>query len=192
MNNTKQPTVLTNLQRGNVKQESPLLSYQRTIHELAAQGELYKIEPQMVNAVDVHNMTPLLWAAGYGQNSTVEFLIKSGADLNHKATGDKTALMFASSKGFFHVVKTLIIEGANINDVDESGNSALMYAAHGDQALVIQELLRNEADLSIANMSGQTAYSISLINHNKSAQACIEAHLVSLLRGRDSMELQWH
>lgn len=190
--NTKQPTVLTNLQRGNVKQESPLLSYKRSIHELAAQGELYKIEPHMINAVDIHNMTPLLWAAGYGQNSTVEFLIKSGANPNHKASAQKTALMLASSKGFIHVVKTLIIEGANLNDVDQSGNSALMYAAFGDQGLIIQELLRNGADLSIMNMSGQTAYSISLTNHNESAQACIEAYLVSFLRGRDSMEVQWH
>lgn len=188
----KQPTVLTNLQRGNVKQESPLLSYQRTLYELAAQGELYKIAPHMINAVDAHNMTPLHWAAGYGQNSTVEFLIKSGADPNQKAPGGKTALMFASSKGFFHVVKSLIIEGANINDVDEIGNTALMYAAHRDQALVVQELLRNGADLSIMNTYGQTAFSISLTNHNKSAQACIEAHLISLFKGRDSMEVQLH
>lgn len=190
--NIKQPTVLTNLQRGNVKQESPLLTHQRTIHELAAQGELYKIEPHMINAVDCHRMTPLIWAAGYGQNSTLEYLIKSGANPNHKTFGERTALMFASSKGFFHVVRTLIIEGANLNDVDETGNSALMYAAHGDQALVIQELLRNGADLGIMNTSGQTAYSIALSNHNKSAQVCIEAYLVSLLRGRDSMEVQWH
>lgn len=190
--NSKQPTVLTNLQRGNVKQESPLLSYKRSLHELAAQGELYEIEPSMINTVDIYNMTPLLWASGYGQNSTVEFLIKSGADPNHKAFGGKNALMFASSKGFFHVVKTLIIEGANLDDVDETGTSALMYAAHQDHALVAQELLRNGADLSIMNIHGQTAYGISLSKRNKSVQTCIEAHLVSIFKGPKTMEGQWH
>ena len=190
--NVKPPTVLTNLQRGNVKQESPMLLHQRTLHELAAQGELYNIEPQMIDVTDVNNMTPLLWAAGYGQNSTVEFLIRSGANSNHKANGGKTALMFAASKGFFHVVKTLISDGANVNDIDEAGNSALMYAAHQDHALVIQELVRNGADLSVMNNYGQTAYSISLIKNNKSAQASIEAHLVSLFKGQGLGTRQWH
>lgn len=185
--NIKPPTVLTNLQRGNVQQESPMLTHQRSFHELAAQGELYDIEPQMIDMVDADNMTPLLWAAGYGQNTTVESLIRSGANPNIKANGGRTALMFASSKGFFHVVKTLITEGAIINDVDEAGNSALIYAVHQNHALVVQELLKNGADLSIMNMYGQTAYSISLAKHNRSTQAIIEAHLVSIFKGSQQL-----
>lgn len=181
--NVKPPTILTNLQRGNVKQESPLLTHQRTLHELAAQGELYNIEPQLIDVVDSNNMTPLFWAAGYGQNSTAELLLSSGANPNHKSSGGKTALMFAASHGFFHVVKTLINENANLNDVDEAGNSALMYAAHQDHPLVVQELLRSGADLSIMNIIGQTAYSIALTKQSKSVQASIEAHLISLFKG---------
>lgn len=146
----------------------------------------------MTDVVDANNMTPLLWAAGYGQNSTVEYLIRSGANPNHRSNGGKTALMFAASKGFFHVVKTLITDGANLNDVDEFGNSALIYASHQDHALVIQELVRNGADLSIVNIYGQSAYSIALIKHNKSAQASIESHLVSLFKGSNSITRRWH
>lgn len=183
MNETKQPTVLTNLQRGNVKQESPMLLHQRTLHELAAQGELYNIEPNVIDEVDSNYMTPLLWAAGYGQNSTVEFLIRSGANPNHKSSGGRTALMFAASKGFYHVVRTLVIDGADPNQVDESGNSALMYAAHQNHGLAVQELLRNGADLGVINVYGHTAYSISLTKNNRSALASIEAHLISLFKG---------
>lgn len=190
--NTRPPTALTNLQRGNVQQESPMLTYQRTLHELAAQGELYKVEPHLIDSVDLGIMTPLQWAAGYGQNSTVEFLISLGANTNHKSHGGRTALMFAASNGFFHVVKTLISDGASLNEVDEAGNSALMYAAHQDHALVIQELLKNGADLSIINVHGQTAYSIALTKRNKLAQSSIEAHLVSLFKGRCSNTRQWH
>lgn len=187
----KPPTILTNLQRGNVKQESPMLLHQRTLHELAAQGELYDIEPHLVDTIDANNMTPLHWAAGYGQNSTVEFLLKMGADPNHRSSGGKTALMFAAGKGFFHVVKTLIRSGANLDDIDDAGNTALMYAAHQDHALVVQELLRNRVNLGIKNIFGHTAYSIALMEHNKSAQASIEAQLITLIRDQGSSTKHW-
>lgn len=175
------PTILTNLQRGNITQEDPI-RHQKTIHELAAQGELYQIHG--ADILDANNMTPLFWAAGYGQNSTVELLLRSGANPNHRANGGTTALMFAASKGYFQVVKTLIADGANLDDVDEFGNSALMYAAHQDHALVIKELLRNGADLGKVNIYRQTAYSIALAKGNRSAQATIETQLVSIFNSR--------
>lgn len=186
--NIKQPTVLTNLQRGNVKQESPMLLHQRTYHELAAQGELYNIDRNMVDVLDANHMTPLLWASGYGQSSTVEFLLSLGANSNHRSNGGRTALMLAASKGFYHVVRILVSDGANLNDIDQYGNTALMYASHQDHALVVQELIKNGADLSITNHSGQTAYGIALIRQNRSAQATLEIHLVSLIKAVKS----WH
>lgn len=188
MDNPKLATVLTNLQRGNVKQESPMLSHQRTVHELAAQGELYDLGSRVADTVDGDNMTPLLWAAGYGQNSTVEFLLERGANVNHKANSGQTALMLAATKGFHHVVKTLINTGADVNALDNSGNSALMFAAHQDHPLVIHELLRAGADLSLASNCGQTAYSISLSRSNRSSQNSIETHLFNLLRTHDTSQ----
>lgn len=163
-----------------------MLLHQRTVHEMAAQGELYNIEPHLVDAVDSNNMTPLHWAAGYGQNSTVEFLLRSGANPNHKSSSGKTALMFAAGKGFYHVVKTLIRGGAHLDEVDEAGSTALMYAVHQDHGLVVQELLRNDANLGLLNVLGQSAYSIALTKQNKFAQASIESHLISLIRENES------
>lgn len=175
---TKQPTILTNLQRGNVKQESPILN-QRTPHELAAQGELYNADALQVNTVDSNNMTPLLWAAGYGQNLTVELLLRLGSNPNHKSRDGKTALMLASNKGYLHVVKTLIRGGANVNDTDVTGSTALMYAAYQDYSLIVEELLRNNANLGLVNALGQSAYSITLIKQNKLSQKSIELHLLT-------------
>lgn len=177
----KTPTILTNLQRGNVKQENPLLFQQRTLHELAAQGELYGLDPQLVESLDSNSMTPILWAAGYGQNLTVELLIGLGANPNHKSTGGQTALMLAANRGFLHVVKTLIRNGANLDEVDEAGCTALMYATLQDCSLIVQELLKNNANLGIVNALGQTAYTIALIKQNKMVQALIETHLINIL-----------
>lgn len=160
--------------------------HQRSIHELAAQGELYSIEENAIDLVDGNHMTPLLWAASYGQSSTVELLIRLGANPNHRTSGGHTALMFAASRGFFHIIRTLIGGGANVNETDESGNSALIYAAFQDHALVIHELLKNGADLSIVNVFGQTAYSVTLAKRNKMARATIEMHILSLLKDQRS------
>jgi len=160
-----------------------VLLYQRNIYELAAQGELYHIDGHLVDAWDDNHMTPLLWAAGYGQNLTVEYLLRSGANPNHRSRGGRTALILAAAKGYLHVVKTLIRNGANVNEIDDMNCSALMYAAHEDHSLVVQELLRNDANLGIVNAYGQTAYSISLVRHSKSTQAIMESHLISNLRG---------
>lgn len=175
----KPPTILTNLQRGNVKQESPLLIQQRTLHELAAQGELYSIDPHLVELQDTNGLTPLLWAAGYGQNPTVELLLGLGANPNHKSATGRTALMLAASRGFLHVVKTLIKSGVYLDEVDETGCTALMYAAYQDYCLIVYELLKNNANLGIVNEHGHNAYTITLMKHCKMAQTSIETHLIS-------------
>lgn len=177
----KPPTILTNLQRGNVKQESPMLLQQRTLHELAAQGELCNIEAHQVEARDSNNMTPLLWAAAYGQNLTIDLLLSLGADPNHKSTDGQTALMLAANRGFLHVVQRLIRAGANVDLADENGCTALMYATYQDHLLVVQELLKRNANLGLTNAAGQTAYTIALLKQKRSAQNYIESKLVTIL-----------
>lgn len=184
--NIKQPTILTNLQRGNVKQEDPVLLYQRTIYELAAQGEIYNIEAHLIDAQDENHMTPLLWAAGYGQNLTCEYLLRSGANPNHRSHDGKTALILASSKGYLHVVKTLIRNGANIDDKDSTLSTALMYAVYDDHSMVVQELIRNGANIGMVNVYSQTAYALALSRHSKSSQAVIETHLLYTIGGGQS------
>lgn len=177
----KPSTVLTNLQRGNVKQETPMLVHQMSIHELSAQGELHNVNINVVDIGDANNLTPLFWAASYGQNSTVEYLLNLGANPNHKSAGNRTALMYAAAKGYCLVVKTLIKSGAQIDDADDSGSTALMYAAHQNQSIVIDELLRNGANLSISNVYSQTAYSICISKNNVEALTTINNYLMSIL-----------
>lgn len=179
--NGKPPTILTNLQRGNVKQESPILVHQRTPHELAAQGELYSIDALQVDTIDSNSMTPLQWAAGYGQNLTVEMLVRLGANPNHKSNDGKTALMMAANRGFLHVVKTLIRCGADLDEKDDSGSTALMYASFQDYASVVDELLRHNANLGLINSLGQSAYTITLTKQNKLTQKSIETHLLTFM-----------
>jgi len=63
----------------------------------------------------VSGMTALMFASGFGHESTVEALIANGADVNARDKGDRTALMFASKNGKDNVVEMLLTNGADVN-----------------------------------------------------------------------------
>lgn len=117
-------TVLTNLQRGNVKtqQNTPHL-LERTIYELAAQGDLtsdiIKNYLDKLDQQDSDGFTALIWSASYGQLSTCKLLLKYGVNVAHKGKHGESALLFASSNGHIHVLKLLINHGADVNEFDE-------------------------------------------------------------------------
>lgn len=68
--------------------------------------------------MDEYGLTPVLWAASYGQLESLNKLKDHGANLNLKGPTSETALMLAAANGHSHVFKALIVHG-NIDDVDE-------------------------------------------------------------------------
>lgn len=151
-------TVLTNLQRGNI--QTPLMTGEprlREVHELAALGELFPnivnlgdctkclcsekclsfsstADGADVNKVDEYGLTPVLWAASYGQLESFNKLKDQGANLNLKGPTSETVLMFAAANGHSHVVKALVAEeSVNIDDVDEVRRVFWLLVGHNNQ-----------------------------------------------------------
>lgn len=112
---------MTNLQRGNVKTQANIQIRERTIYELAGQGELYPhlLDGQKIDQEDENGYTLLHWAAAYGQLMTIKMLLSRGANLEHKGKHGETALAFAACKGHVHVIKFLLTTGVNVDKTDE-------------------------------------------------------------------------
>lgn len=72
-----------------------------------------------MNEIDDKGLTPLLWAATYGQLASVNLLIEKGANIHYKGPTGENALLLASANGHTHIVKVLLSLGANVNEVDE-------------------------------------------------------------------------
>lgn len=72
-----------------------------------------------IDEVDDNGLTPLLWAASYGQLSTVKLLLSKGANPRIKGNSGQTALLLATASGHVHVVKELIAVGVDVNQTDE-------------------------------------------------------------------------
>lgn len=180
----KPTTVLTNLQRGNVQTQTPSVLPERSIHQLAAQGELFlqNLEDGVaLDEQDENGFTPLMWAAAYGQLATVRLLLELGASVSIFGKYKETALLFASASGHAAIVKELIKHKANIDEKDEDGNTALMYAAYNNHAVCVHELLNCGADMTLENDTFETVYDIAISKRCKAVQAVVEKHMMNLL-----------
>ncbi|GFQ72858.1 ankyrin repeat family A protein 2 [Trichonephila clavata] len=187
----KPATVLTNLQRGNIQTETISELPERSTHELAGQGELffgdirfdenfdYNFDP---NRTDKNGLTPLMWAASYGQRATVKKLIELGANINMVGDSGETALILAASAGHAAVVKELLSFFAFIDYRDEDGNSALFYAAYNNHAACVKHLLNAGADIAVVNECGENLLDIFNQRRSKEAQDVFEEYLVNLVK----------
>lgn len=60
-----------------------------------------------------------MWAAAYGQLSTVQMFLKHGAQIEATGPEGETALLLASAAGHHDVLRFLLSEGAAVNHADD-------------------------------------------------------------------------
>jgi len=117
--------------------------------------KLIAADPQMANARDAVNSTPLHHAAGFGSIETIALLLESGADINAKNRRGATPLHWAIHDEA--KVRLLISRGAQINARQVEGRTPLLLAASmGSGNAIVRLLLENGADASLATANGQT------------------------------------
>ncbi|XP_035654757.1 DNA-binding protein RFXANK isoform X1 [Oncorhynchus keta] len=120
----KYSTTLTNRQRGNEVTVRPATLDILSIHQLAAQGEVLQVathlskDSSLLNRQDERGLTPLMWAAAFGEKAMVDFLLENGADPSTIAWERESALTLASSGGYAVIVKRLLEHGVDINAYD--------------------------------------------------------------------------
>jgi len=113
-----------------------------------------------VNARNRYGVTPLSLAAGHGNASVVDLLLKSGA--NAKAadaalTEGRTVLMLAARTGNVDAIKALVTAGSNVNASEtRTGTTALMWAAVENRAGAVRALVAAGANVNVR--SRVTAY----------------------------------
>lgn len=79
----------------------------------------FTLDNSSVNQLDSNGLTPLIWAASYGQLAAVNLLCEQGAQVNYRGPNGETALMLACANGHVHVVRALLANGANIDEFDD-------------------------------------------------------------------------
>lgn len=91
--------------------------------------------------------TALHWAAVRGNNESIRYLVKNGADIDNpsETDSDQTALIFAVINDKEESVDLLLELGASINKADAIGNTALVYAFKNKNKIMVKKLIAQGA-----------------------------------------------
>jgi hypothetical protein len=145
--------------------------------------------------------TPLILAAGRGENLQVRLLLHSGAAVNVRSGAaqaptssnkgrlrDGTALIVAAQAGHWSTVQWLLQEGeAQTHFRDQQGRTALAVAATRGDVEVTRQLLRNNANVGITDERGRTALMCAVDTGHTGVAALLLKHEVQSIwfkRGR--------
>lgn len=111
---------------------------------------------------DVHDQTPLWWAAETGQEDIVRHLLETGkADINLKDKDGRTPLWWAVKKLSEEMVKLLIKSGkADVNLKDKDGRTPLWLAVEMGQECMVRVLVETgKVDIESKDNNGRTPLS---------------------------------
>ena len=92
----------------------------------------------------------LLHAAGFGDITAVNKLLKDGANPNARAKDrtSRTALILAAAGGHMEIVDALLASGAKVDEKDLTGHTALNWAAMRGHTTVVSALMKKGADIN--------------------------------------------
>lgn len=138
---------------------------------------------QRETPTNAKGLTELMQAARSGLHRYVAELIRTGADLDQRATSHPgaTALILAVSRGEEEVVQLLASAGADLDRGDGSGgDTPLIVAALFGHAAMVRILAAAGADVERAENRGDTPLFVAVLNakrlgHTEAVRALVDA-----------------
>lgn len=154
------------------------------LHRAASFGDVDKLtalltaRPDSVDEPDAVGLTPLQYAACWGQVSAAELLLHRGADVNLAKSW--SPLHYAASTGEETLVAVLLDAGADINIRSKSDDTTPLHVATvKKQTAMVRFLVERGAALDMATKSGWNAC------HFAANEGDLETMLVLLEAGAD-------
>merc|ERR1719456_1012468 len=96
-----------------------------SLHDAAKRGDLAKLQEFLKDGKDFKGVTPLGYAVGHDQLSTVKVLIDAKANLDEVDSVGNSAVHFAAGYGRVKVLEHLLARGAQASKVNQMGLTPL-------------------------------------------------------------------
>lgn len=137
--------------------------------------QLLRNHPEFANAENRDGLTPLGFAAHYGQVNAVKLLLENGADVNAVSHSkidfipSNTALHAAiAGERDVDVIKLLLSYHAKTNIFDSNGHTCLHTAAfHDDNIEIIDLLIDHGANVNASYEGGPTCMALAKAKGNR-------------------------
>lgn len=151
------------------------------VHQAAKEGDMAKLKtlveenPELVNAKNENQETPLHSAVSAGHLDIVEFLIAAGADVDAVDNQKTTPLHLACYDGHRNIVEKLIFHGSNIEARSANGTTPLFWAVPGGHTEVFELLVNSGADIDVRVDNGSSLlHTTALYGQKDMAKILIE------------------
>jgi len=139
------------------------------MNDIRTLKEFLQTTPSLANTENDEGLTPLGYAAHFGQKEAVELLLAFGADVNavsHSKVSyipSNTALHAAiAGERDLAVIQTLLEHKAKTTIVDKNGHTCLHTAAfHENNPELIQFLIEHGASVNERGKDGRTALELA-------------------------------
>jgi ankyrin repeat protein len=136
-----------------------------TLHEASAVGDLTRVQfllaenPERLEELSNDGFTILGFAAYFGREALVKWLLEQDAEVNRKSNNPMkvAALHSAVSSQHVGIVRLLLEHGADANLPQEQGICPLHQAAHNGDVEITRLLLEYDADKSLVSENGKSA-----------------------------------
>merc|ERR1712205_22517 len=121
-----------------------------SLHDAARRGDLQKVQEFLkdgkdVNSKDFKGVTPLGYAVGHDQLSTVKVLVDAKANVNDADSAGNSAVHFAAGYGRVKVLEHLLARGAAVSKANKMGMTPLAAAQQNNQKQAMAILQRHGA-----------------------------------------------
>lgn len=141
-----------------------------SLHHAAGIGNIELLNLLLSKGVDVElhsdSGTPLIWAAGHGQQEAVKILLEHHANPNGETDDGITPLLSAVAAGSLPCLELLVQAGANPN-IKAGGTTPLHIAADLGSKEIINLLLKAGADPNAFDEDGQKAIQAAGLRGNR-------------------------
>merc|ERR1711990_673137 len=121
-----------------------------SLHDAAKRGDLQKVQEFLkdgkdVNSKDFKGVTPLGYAVGHDQLSTVKVLIDAKANVNDVDSAGNSSVHFAAGYGRVKVLEHLLARGGNASKVSQMGATPMAAAQQNKHQQIVALLQRHGA-----------------------------------------------
>ncbi|XP_063925909.1 uncharacterized protein LOC135139554 [Zophobas morio] len=139
----------------NILYYSALLEYD-DVAKLLSYEKLGISRAEINSITEANHCTPLVLASSGGHKQIVDYLVKSGAEINRSDKEGFTPLYLAAQNGHEEIVKYLVKFGAEIDRCANSGRTPLYAACQNGHQKIVEYLVESGVEINRPDNEGFT------------------------------------